>query len=395
MSETPPARAPVAPARPGREDREDRSGVGSSPSGRGGSPDTARSRVESRGPEEPVKVLYIAGIGRSGSTLLARALGGADGLVAAGEVMHFFGRGLVNNELCACGSPVRDCPLWGSVAEGLRDGGGPLPGARLERLRHRVTEGRHLPALLSPFRTGRFEEKLARIRRRLGDLYRELRRASGARAVVDSSKNAGYARLLRDTPGVELHLVHLVRDSRGVAHSLGKEKPRPGVPWDGGRELLDRRGPGVASLFWSAAQLMVEAMRGDAASYRRVRYRDFVRRPGESLRSILRQAGELRGGGPLSHVERGAVELEPQHILAGNPMRSRHGRVDLEEDLDWREEMGRAERGLVTALTWPLLYRYEYLPAGPSGGRGQPGGAPDPGRARLPQRERAHRGRRP
>lgn len=395
MSETPPTRTPVAPARPDREDREERPDGGRSPSGRRRSLANAPSRAESRAPDERVKVLYIAGIGRSGSTLLARALGGVDGLVAAGEVMHFFGRGLVNNELCACGSPVRDCPLWGSVAEGLRDGGGPLPGSRLERLRHRVTEGRHLPALLSPIRTGRFEEKLGRIRRRLGSLYGELRRASGARAVVDSSKNAGYARLLRDTPGVELHLVHLVRDSRGVAHSLGKAKPRPGVPWDGGRELLDRRGPGLASVFWSAAQLMVESMRGDAASYRRVRYRDFVRRPEESLRSILRQADEPRGEEQLSHVEPGAVELEPQHILAGNPMRSRHGRVDLEEDLDWREEMGRAQRGLVTALTWPLLYRYGYLPAGASGGSDEPGAAPDTRRPPVPKRERAHRGGRP
>lgn len=392
MSGTPPAKAPVLPAPPDREDREDESDVGSSPPGRHGSLGPERFRAQRRDAGEPVKVLYIAGIGRSGSTLLARALGGADGLVAAGEVMHFFGRGLVNNELCACGSPVRDCPLWGSVAEGLRDGGGPVPSSQLERLRHRVTEGRHLPALLSPVRTGRLEEKLDRLRRRLGDLYGGLRRASGGRAVVDSSKNAGYARILRDTPGVELHLVHLVRDSRGVAHSLGKQKPRPGVPWDGGQELLDRRGPGLASVFWSTAQLMVESMRGDVASYRRVRYRDFVRRPEESLRSILRQAGELRGADHLSHVEPGAVELEPQHILAGNPMRSRQGRVDLEEDLDWREEMGKAERGLVTALTWPLLYRYGYLPAAPSAGRGA---EPPSGPARLPQRERAHNGRRP
>lgn len=69
-------------------------------------PEQSRSARFESGPEavtelragDPVRVLYIAGIGRSGSTLLARALGEVDGFVAAGEVMHFFGRGLVNDE---------------------------------------------------------------------------------------------------------------------------------------------------------------------------------------------------------------------------------------------------------------------------------------------------------
>lgn len=393
MSETTPAKVPAEPAR-GTEGGPGEAAVEEASPPDGGSAGPQRSVFAHRASEEPVKVLYIAGIGRSGSTLLARALGGADGLVAAGEVMHFFGRGLVNNEHCACGRPVRECPLWGTVADGLRSGNGPLRGARLESVRHRVTEGRHLPALLSPVRTDRFEEKLDRLRGRLGGLYRELRRASGARAVVDSSKNAGYARLLRDASGVELHLVHLVRDSRGVAHSLGKEKQRPGVPWDHGQELLDRRGPGLASLFWSAAQLMVESMQEGAASYGRVRYRDFVRRPAASLRSILRQADEFTGPDQLSHVEPDGLELEPQHILAGNPMRSRNGRIALEEDLAWRGEMGTAGRGLVTALTWPLLVRYGYLPGGSTDGSGGPKPAPEPSeRAHIPGRNGPHGGR--
>lgn len=319
----------------------------------------------------PVKVLYIAGIGRSGSTLLARALGGAPGLAAVGEVMHFFGRGFTDNELCGCGRPVRECPLWGPVAEGLTDSAVPLPASDLERFRRRTTEGYRLPALLSPIRTPGFEEKLEDYRDQLSRLYDEIRRVSGARVVVDSSKNAGYGQILREVPGVELHLVHLVRDARGVAHSLQKRTVRPGVRSGDGDELLDRRRPGTAALFWTAAQLMVESLGPRASTYLMVRYRDFVRSPVETLHEVLRGIGEFRGPGQLAHVRDGVLELDSEHILAGNPMREEHGTVDLEEDLEWRRELGTPGRSVVTALTLPLLRRYGYIPSGDGEAEGE------------------------
>lgn len=343
-----------------------------------------RQSAESDPDVTPVKVLYIAGIGRSGSTLLARALGAADGLTAVGEAMHFFGRGLTNNELCGCGRPVLDCPLWGPVAERLEEPAGPLPTAAIERLRHRITEGRHLPALLSPLRTPAFEAKLEAYRGRLSRLYAELRRACGSEAIVDSSKNAGYARILSGTPRVDLHLVHLVRDSRGVAHSLRKRKERPGVPWSEGEELLDRRRPGTAAILWTAAQLLVESLRSESSSYLRVRYGDFVRDPEDVLRRVLESVGEHRGGDQLDHVRGRSLELGVHHVLAGNPMREEQGTIELREDLAWRREMGAGPRALVTALTLPLLGRYGYLSAD-DGGR-HPGSpsptAPRPGSGR-------------
>ena len=339
-------------------------------------------------PARPVKVLYIAGIGRSGSTLVARALGGSAGLTAVGEAMHFFGRGLTNNELCGCGRPVRECPLWGRVADRMRESGVPLPTSEIERLRHRATEGRHLPALLSPIRTPGFARKIEAYHGYLSRLYREALRVSGGSALVDSSKNAGYARVLREAPGVDLHLVHLVRDSRGVAHSLQKRTRRPGVRWSNGDELLDRRGPGTAAVFWSAAQLMVESLGPAASSYVRVRYRDFVRAPGGTLRRILQEVGEFRGPRQLAHVRDGVLELDSQHILAGNPMRDQRGAVALEEDLEWKRELGAARQKVVTALTLPLLSRYGYVPA-EDGRGGDESGSGDPSPRSVP----AHAGR--
>ena len=62
-----------------------------------------------------VPVLYIAGSGRSGSTLLASVLGSVDGVFNAGELRYVWERGLADGALCACRKPVIECPVWTDV----------------------------------------------------------------------------------------------------------------------------------------------------------------------------------------------------------------------------------------------------------------------------------------
>src|SRR5919112_111664 len=70
-------------------------------------------------------VLYIAGDGRSGSTLLARILGQADGAFSAGEVRYLWERGMWENRTCECGRAFADCPFWSRVVDRLRSTIGP------------------------------------------------------------------------------------------------------------------------------------------------------------------------------------------------------------------------------------------------------------------------------
>ena len=69
---------------------------------------------------ERVKVLYIAGSGRSGSTILDRILGQLDGFFSVGELCNLWDRGLLAHRKCGCGVPVDQCPTWtGILATGF------------------------------------------------------------------------------------------------------------------------------------------------------------------------------------------------------------------------------------------------------------------------------------
>jgi hypothetical protein len=59
--------------------------------------------------EDSIKVLYIAGPTRSGSTLLSKILGEVDGFFNAGEIIDIWDRGLASDGLCSCGKAMSQC----------------------------------------------------------------------------------------------------------------------------------------------------------------------------------------------------------------------------------------------------------------------------------------------
>lgn len=310
--------------------------------------------------DQPLRVLYIAGIGRSGSTLLNRTLGATPGFFAGGELMHFFGRGVTQNELCACGNLFRECDVWGNVIRELREIASPACAAKIDPFRHAVTEGRHLPTMiLSPWKPPSLRHHLAEYKTTVLRLYRTVQRVTGCRVLVDSSKNLSYARILQSIPELRIFIVHLVRDVRGVTYSMSKTIRRPGVPWR--EEYLSRRGPVPGSLLWMLANSAAESLRSRSDGYVRIRYTDFIRSPADTLRRMLRMTGEPADPRRLAHLNGRTLRLDIQHILSGNPVRGQTGEIPLREDLEWREQMPPARRRLVTALTFPFLQRYGYL----------------------------------
>ena len=112
-------------------------------------------------------VLYIAGTGRSGSTVLANILGEVDGVFTAGEVRYLWQRGLREGRLCGCGVPVRECPVWGDVLTrtGQLDDAGRVDG--IVSMLQRTGRIRNLPAILAGT-SGRVRSRpLARDARRI------------------------------------------------------------------------------------------------------------------------------------------------------------------------------------------------------------------------------------
>jgi Sulfotransferase family len=325
----------------------------------------AARHAEVRAPGEriaeaaPVRVLFIGGLGRSGSTLLDRMLGQLDGVWSVGELVHIWQRGLKENNLCGCGRRFRDCHFWRRVGEEAFGGWDAVDVDEVLALKRAVDRNRYLPLMCLPALWPPYRARLRRYLDLLERLYRAVRLVAGRPIVVDTSKQASDAFLLRRMPGVDLRVVHLVRDSRGVAFSWTRPLRRVEVA---GREVfMTVKHPLRMSARWLGYNLLFHLLRWLGARTLLLRYESLVARPGAELRRVLGHAGRPAADGELRFVSDGWVELGTSHALSGNPMRFDRGRVPLRLDEEWRGKMRRRHRLLTVGSTWPLLLRYGYL----------------------------------
>lgn len=308
----------------------------------------------------PVRVLFIGGLGRSGSTLLERLLCELPGVCGMGEVVHLWQRGLLDGERCGCGEDFPDCPFWREVGE-VAFGGWPRFGvADFQSLKASVDRTRFVPALAAPrlgagarARVSAYDEVYRR-------LYEAVRAVSGCGVLVDSSKHVSLAFCLRWSAAIDLRVLHVVRDPRAVAHSWTKTVARPeAVEGSAEGAHMARWSPGRTALHWSAQNVGFDLLARRGVPTMRVRYEDFARAPAGTLREIAAFAG-MDPAVPLPFVTESAAELRSNHQVAGNPMRFRTGRVEVRADEVWKDALGAGPRRLVGAMTLPLRARYGY-----------------------------------
>ncbi|MGL5927540.1 MAG: sulfotransferase [Dermatophilaceae bacterium] len=314
--------------------------------------------VEPVARDRPIRVLYVGGAGRSGTTIVSTLLGQAAGVFAAGELRFAWERGVGEDHRCGCGEPFSRCPVWADVmARAFGSARPPDPIALHENLIRRLRILRAPQGLLrSAF--GRAVVPYHRYDADIHRLYRAVADLDGVDVVVDSSKNPMYAMLLERLPGVELTVLTVVRDPRAGAFSWRRLKTT-GDRDDGA--TMERLEVWRSALVWTVWYALLGRWFPAGDRHLLMRYEDFVAEPEASVRRVLDHLG--RDHGP-DFGDDGSVLLEPTHTVAGNPNRHSSGRTRLALDDEWRHRMPWRDRALGTLLTLPLLHRYGYRVGG-------------------------------
>ena len=287
---------------------------------------------------------------------LERVLGELPGTCSVGELVHLWQRGVLDDETCGCGERFGHCPFWAEVGRRAFDGWEPGLAVRMLELRRRVDRTRHVLLAAAPWLRRREREEYVGVFARL---YRAIAETSGCEVVIDSSKHSSLAFCLRGSADIDLRVLHVVRDSRGVAYSWTKQVVRPEA--HGAEDLMTRYSPSRSAFLWTGHNLALTALRRLGTSIRLLRYEDFVADPSGTLRDVAAFAGLPPESDPAEFLDGHTVELTRSHTVAGNPVRFRTGSMTLRRDDDWRAQLPRRRRRLVTALTLPLLVRYGYL----------------------------------
>lgn len=253
-------------------------------------------------------VLYIAGYGRSGSTILDVLLGAHPRVFGAGEVTHVF-QAIDDGDPCACGEAVGDCPFWRSAFDA----------AGLPRDRGFITAA--AKATRAVDRGDRIGFGRAASRRLYADTWSSLLRAigdvSGASWVVDSSKTTRVTRRrplgLRDA-GLDVRTLGLHRHPAAVITAALRGTNRALA--SGTTDPAATPTPLRVALGWIAAN----RWKDPAGPMPRVAFEALLARPEAVLPPILEPLG--LDVAPLLPFITTPEPIPPGHGIAGNRLRS-------------------------------------------------------------------------
>jgi hypothetical protein len=300
------------------------------------------------------RVLFLGGLGRSGTTLVERLLGELPGVRALGEVVHLWQRDIRDDERCGCGAKFSACTFWKRVGAAAFGGWDRVDVDRIHMLRDAVERTRHIPRLASAAHP---DDAVREYASWYAQVYAAASEVAGASVVVDSSKHSALAHVLRGADDVDLRVVHVVRDARGVAYSWTKTVTRPETD---GAEEMTRYSPGRSAMLWNAHNAAFGLLARRGVPVLRIRYEQFLADPRTALRELAEFAGITVADADLAFLGDGYADLSVGHSAAGNPMRFTVGRLPLRRDDAWVRALPRAQRRLVGAVCGPLLRAYGY-----------------------------------
>jgi len=291
-----------------------------------------------------IPLVYIHSAAHSGSTLLARQLARHPDVATVGELTGTVARAQPGYQ-CSCGAELVSCHFWQQVSAAMRRRGfsysattaetdirkAPTPALRrlLKPLHHGplLEAVRDLGVLLLP--GGRAH--LRRQQELKTALMESVLECTGKPVLVDSSKTGLQLKYHLRNPRLDVKVIWLVRDGRGVAFSItrnqGASLPTGARDW--------RR---------SNEEALVMARRLDPSRWMQVRYEALCAEPERTLEELWRFIGV---------APRATEAAVPTLHVLGHPSRL-SGAVEIRLNEKWRTALSPADLGTFEAVAGPL-----------------------------------------
>lgn len=304
--------------------------------------------------DKPVRVLYVMGAARSGSTILDTALGNNKNVESVGELIKLPVNGWRNNEYCACGERVNSCVFWSEILQEWVKSTGISDFEEFASLQHTMAK------IWRPFREFEQPDLSSSVFRKFTEqtlaLYRVIHEISGKSLIVDSSKSPLQAYLMSLMPGIDLRIIHLIRDPRGVAWSMNKAYKKNEAK--GVQSELKPNNTWYTAINWNRINNRCNWVRKQMKSESSiiVNYEDFVSNPGKTLSRV----SELveNDFSDVAEILDDHGSLVVGHTVAGNMLRM-SGNVKLKIDTEWKQNLSKIDQSFIYLISSRRLQRYK------------------------------------
>ena len=286
-----------------------------------------------------MRIIYIMGPGRSGSTLLERVLNSAPTAFALGEFRNFWC--MEHKDLiCSCGSPVLRCSFWNEVIETAGVGRAELNALlrgedAIVRIKYLVKRRFCLPGIVADPAVRSFIEP-QRV------LFEAISTVSGCETLVDSSKSTSRAWILAAVQDVSI--IHLYRNATDTIVSWRLPK------WDKGLNAPMRKMSIQRAAFeWWKIENFGRRL-GRCYPLSRINYEEFVASPRDVLNNIKDESIRHVTAQIAWHDEQTVIPSRCYHSLNGNPDRYETGPITIGPRRVRYGDLPSRERPLIQAV---------------------------------------------
>ena len=259
------------------------------------------------------KILYIAGSGRSGSTLLSLLLSQHPSVVNLGQIRDLY-FSAARDVRCSCGEGLNRCAFWGGL---VKSGGSNL--------------GRRLPQLA--------QEEIVRT-------YQSALRQARSDWVVDSSKSADLCEILEQT-GFDVFAVNLVRDPQAVSASWSKSLARD-------RLKMRMRN-------WQSRQKRLQSSR--RLRVKLLLYEDLCARPQQALAEVQNWAGIPVDLSMFTGQVTARIDWTSQHLFPptnAEVLAQRASKITVKTATNWTNPKFADARLIAQRTCFPFAAQYGY-----------------------------------
>jgi hypothetical protein len=281
-------------------------------------------------------IIYLMGAGRSGTTALATFLGNSHNILSVGE-MHQFFEHIEHNKPCSCGALLSECDVWSRVLARLPHDYLDNPGA-YKSFCDDFEYHKAVPKyLLRSFKS----EDIHKYTDINEIVFQAIEEEYQKSYILDSAKYIGRALGLSKSNKINIKIIYVIRDVRGVISSFTKS-------------VQTSRTPLSTIVYWTIVNIVAEFVYRvfPKGSVIKLKYEDLIDEPIREFERLEKFLGIDLGDVKEKVIENQAFDMP--HIIGGNRMKS-NKQIYFRKDASWRDNFPRSKKWSYYLLASPLM----------------------------------------
>lgn len=263
--------------------------------------------------ESKIKLIYIAGEIRSGTTVLDLLISDSRDVISVGELLNledFIDKkdiGKSCNWICSCGKQVENCTFWSNIID-----------------RHIAIRNNRITTKARKIYS---DEQNMQIAENCWNIAKKIAENEKKKIILDSSKTDLQLKFLEKTKnGNKLIVIYLIRDSRAVSYSKSN--------WD--IKFNRRKKPAFTRhmIRWLITNISIIKLLSKKNKTESIvlSYEIFAKHPSRTLKMIFEKFNINSADKDLN-----IISLAGKHTIAGTPNKSRLKNKPITLDTRWKK----------------------------------------------------------